>query len=747
MSRRRGLFTVLLLALGVAGLLLLAPAVLLDGTQAGRARRPGAGLDAPRAGAPTSPTATRAEEAGVAAPASASATTTAEVASAARTIAGRLTRDRQPWPGGRLLCERPDGPPVVVVAGPDGRFAVALARAWWRLAPDPSWPAGWCVAADLVGAGEVGAGERPALDRAFFLRIGGHEAPRFDLADGTHLGEPEPDEALRVDAVPPLSVHGRVVDDADRPVAGARVDLRDAAGDTPVATSAADGSFGMLLEAWRIGAKLVAEAPGRAPGASALLDWRADWTPGEPLPPVTIRLGHALLPLAGRVVDLDGRPVAASVVVLAGLADPTDPPQTVDWWREAACDPDGRFRLEVPAGVGGVGPWCARVELTIERAGFAAARLEVVAARGAPPVEVTLLRLGRLAGVVRGPDGAPCAGASLSAWSWPVVGHDSRATTGADGRFSLEAPEQALLLVTGPADALQRRLVLRLPAPDLDLRLERSATIGGVIRTDRGGPAPSSLVVRPADRPAPDEAPPLRPGDRHELPMGARGHTRVHADGQGRFRAWGFAPGQRVEVAHDAGWEQVVIAPAEVVVTLPPPPRAWGQRLRVRAVAAESGAPLEAQARAGGSAAALALDGGWLDVRDAGDVEVTVEAPGRVPATRVVRVEAGQVVDAGDVALAAAGALDVAVRWPDQPITSLEARWADPDGRPREAWRESPPRPADGWTIDGLAPGRATVVFRLHLGDGTTRDLPPRDVQVRAGAATAVELDLRGVPR
>ena len=128
-------------------------------------------------------------------------------------------------------------------------------------------------------------------------------------------GVPEPTAETLID------VRGRVMDPDGRPVAGATVrtgymdrEIKPA----PEVTSASDGRFFMQVPPWRRNSAhcsrdamfpwVVASAPGFGPGwASAV---RQQGETGE----VVIRLVADGPPIEGRIVDLEGRPVAGAQV-------------------------------------------------------------------------------------------------------------------------------------------------------------------------------------------------------------------------------------------------------------------------------------------------------------------------------------------------------------------------------------------------------------------------------------------------
>ncbi|MGP0062865.1 MAG: sigma factor-like helix-turn-helix DNA-binding protein, partial [Isosphaeraceae bacterium] len=169
-----------------------------------------------------------------------------------------------------------------------------------------------------------------------------------------------------------IEVHGRVVDPDGRPVAGAHVAtgyLDREIEPAPETTSEPDGRFFLRVPPWRRNSALrrrdamfpwvVASAPGFGPGwASAVRE------PGA-LEEATIRLVADGPPIEGRIVDLEGRPVAGVRVRVeqvwfaregkltdwlaraedGGVQGPWQGLNSLPTTTAAATGSDGRFRL------------------------------------------------------------------------------------------------------------------------------------------------------------------------------------------------------------------------------------------------------------------------------------------------------------------------------------------------------------------------------------------------------------------
>jgi protocatechuate 3,4-dioxygenase beta subunit len=152
-------------------------------------------------------------------------------------------------------------------------------------------------------------------------------APRMSKAQAAPAPSPE-----RARAVEPagteetITYQGQVLDPDGKPLAGAALDLLNERLEHPVrATSGADGRFRFEVpksafdrsfsnEPWAH-ATLVARAPGTGFGLA-----NADKDSRE----LTLRLVRDDVPISGRVIDLQGRPVAGAVVTVLGVGAAPD---------------------------------------------------------------------------------------------------------------------------------------------------------------------------------------------------------------------------------------------------------------------------------------------------------------------------------------------------------------------------------------------------------------------------------------
>jgi RNA polymerase sigma factor (sigma-70 family) len=251
-------------------------------------------------------------------------------------------------------------------------------------------------------------------------------------------------------------VSGCVLGPDDKPFAGARLFVMRNRARTALATTGDDGRFRVSVTAADVGrgAKLVAAAPDHGPG------WF--WLGGHKgADEVTMRLVKDDVPITGRVLDLEGRPIVGASVGIAWvdevnlkpwLADPKTGqavatnnlgPAALDGPISTKTDKDGRFRLT------GIGR--DRVaHLQIRGAGIEDNDVEVITRPG--PVEG--LRLGHrpvyapgadfvirpskpIVGTVRDKKtGQPIGGIKVvcpsATWNWPG------ATTDEKGRYRIE---------------------------------------------------------------------------------------------------------------------------------------------------------------------------------------------------------------------------------------------------------------------------------------------------------------------
>jgi RNA polymerase sigma factor (sigma-70 family) len=397
-----------------------------------------------------------------------------------------------------------------------------------------------------------------------------HE-PETNARGISHSSAPTVDPPVRVTTSNALiEVHGRVVDPEGRAVAGATVRtalLNREVKPAPEVTSGPDGRFFMRVPPWRWNSAMrqrdamfpwvVASAPGFGPGwASAV---REPGAPGE----FTIRLVADGPPIEGRIVDLEGRPIAGAQVragqvwfardgklsdwlaraEVGGVGGPWQGLDSLPTTITATTGDDGRFRL---AGIGHdriaelviSGPTIAAAQLyavnrdgpTIHTANpgamtpeqsrttYHARRLEYVAAPTKP-----------IQGIIRDKDtGRPIAGVKLGGMVFDeystLWAEGVEATTDSQGRYRLtglpKGPAYRLLLEPGnslPYTVATFRVPAESPALEpvnFDVTLKRGILVRGRV-TDKATGMPVSGYVQSyafADNPHIHEFPGYREG-------------------------------------------------------------------------------------------------------------------------------------------------------------------------------------------------------------------------------------------
>ena len=216
--------------------------------------------------------------------------------------------------------------------------------------------------------------------------------------------------------------------------------------------------------------------------------------------------------LRGKVL-LDGRPVAGATIAAIPQEEPLDAAR-----REARGEPEpaplatvtssatGEFELRVAA------PQGSEVLFRVQVSAAGAVPMEVPESCDAAEEEqlgdLVLRRAEPLAGRVRGPDGAPVAGALVRLLArgradGPAAGtpQPQETTTGADGRFRFDAAaaEWNELLVRASGFAPARVRGAKAGALARAISLEPGLALSGVVRKKDGRPAVKVLVRYEAD--------------------------------------------------------------------------------------------------------------------------------------------------------------------------------------------------------------------------------------------------------
>lgn len=290
---------------------------------------------------------------------------------------------------------------------------------------------------------------------------------------------------------------GFVVDEAGQPVAGARLACRASTLDElsnecdPALVSGKNGSF--LLRKLAAGTDYVVTAS--LDGYTPVSATRRIPRPGETAEPLRLTLTRGSR-LMGRVVDEQGRPIAAEVelrLFVSGRGRDA---------LQARADAEGRFAFHTLA--------AGSYTLTVRSRGFTPVvtpSLEIAPA--VSPLDLSEIQLGNAAvveGQVVDPRGRPVAGAGITAeWQQrngakPFA--SSSTVSGADGRFRLEdlAPGERYRL-TGEAPGFAASLPLEVVAPTeepqepVSLTLRAQRVLSGRVVDAQGEPVEAMVTI------------------------------------------------------------------------------------------------------------------------------------------------------------------------------------------------------------------------------------------------------------
>ncbi|MCZ6572025.1 MAG: carboxypeptidase-like regulatory domain-containing protein, partial [Planctomycetota bacterium] len=327
---------------------------------------------------------------------------------------------------------------------------------------------------------------------------------------------PPQEAVVDLKLVKPLSLEGKVLNEAGDPVAGARVNVsrkqggarrsgfgnnpfRTDQGETRPAVTDADGKY-VLHGAPTGELEVSAEHPSYVQEKTTV---KADIETGSvPVPDLTLTRGNVI---AGRILDADGDPVpnayatanrvhagVRSVVVAAdeevieevveesaaagGVAvDDGGKGRTV---AGARTDRDGKFEL--------VGLKRGKYNVEVRAPNMASAKIEAEA--NGPPLEIRLRKAAKLAGrVTHGGEGV--AGVQVSArreGSW-IEG----TRTDGEGRFELGGlpPDEAITLVLSHSEYKEMRIEgVRAGSEPGDYRLQRGGVISGTLLDEQSQP-------------------------------------------------------------------------------------------------------------------------------------------------------------------------------------------------------------------------------------------------------------------
>jgi hypothetical protein len=340
---------------------------------------------------------------------------------------------------------------------------------------------------------------------------------------------------------PAAPISGQVVDEAGRPVAGAKVEtlsnpaeIRSGLEDR-WSWSGPDGRFVLRrLPAGRMH-RLVAVKEGFAPARQL----------GDSTAPVRLTLRRGAL-AAGRVVNELGRPVAGAELALVPAEEDLVHGPQIDF--SAVSDAEGRFRIpNVSAG---------RFDLRASRPGFAAATVSILIPESLAETdfgEVTLLPGAAIEGIVVDERDKPVQGAAVFltfSGSDHVPGDErflyrNRVETGPDGRFRIadlrRGMRVGLRAMHPELNAAEMAGVEAPTAEPVRLRLTRPRSLEGRVKDRQGEPiAEARLYV----------------GDRAGDPLGGWRERPAQAttDQEGRFVLSDLEPGTAYVTAMASGY-------------------------------------------------------------------------------------------------------------------------------------------------------------------------------------------------
>jgi protocatechuate 3,4-dioxygenase beta subunit len=340
-------------------------------------------------------------------------------------------------------------------------------------------------------------------------------APALTLAHAPAASAPPPAappppalaKPLRIVLEPGVSLVGKVVDGAGRPMPGVRLDLMPTEGASSWVSSwcGEDGrrtvrsGHGGAFELDHLAAnryRLRATGPGLAPlsrhpievsGKTARID----------LGTLTLQPGGVL---DAQVVDSRGAPVPAASAILS--ASDRQPSLVLEDLlpSSAMTGPDGRVHFAdlLPG---------ARYDLAIHPAGYAETAAKGIAIPTAGPLRIEVQEGRQLTGRVVGSDGQPIAGAAVGViGTMPLSSLTLRgspdATTNAKGEFSLSGLTPGTVQIQAAADGFRRSRAGALipdiePARPFEIVLEPAGWLVGSVRDSAGNPVNALVSVVP----------------------------------------------------------------------------------------------------------------------------------------------------------------------------------------------------------------------------------------------------------
>ncbi len=301
---------------------------------------------------------------------------------------------------------------------------------------------------------------------------------------------------------------GRIVDGEERPVVGAEVQLKSTATDrsrrfsllSVPDTHLTDGSGAFAVPDLAAGRyDLVATASGYSRGQVRGLE--------IPVGEGDIDLGIVILApgidLLGKVVDVEGQPIAEAQVFAAPSGERRSPmlKATAGDEADALSAADGTF--VVPDGTAG-----ERRNILVTKEGFVSALAPNIELPQTEPLNIVLKPSSKIEGRVVDADGVPVEGAKVAAipedktaarYGMGYGGGDE--STGVDGRFELAevTPGATLIQVTQPGFQVLRVGGFEVPADqplrDVELRLTVGAQLTGTLTDAEGEPLSGVMVM------------------------------------------------------------------------------------------------------------------------------------------------------------------------------------------------------------------------------------------------------------
>lgn len=317
------------------------------------------------------------------------------------------------------------------------------------------------------------------------------------------------------------TIVAEVSDDTGRPIAGALVELRDLVAITSITDASGKARLEGAAGGWHV---IKASAEGHASAFREL----ATVTEGETRVALTLSAGASV---AGTVVDTTGTPIEGARVLPEHLGHFDD---YYDARYDAVLtDAKGRWRLV------GLSRETTRIRAYHpEYAPNASAPIVLVDGGDRSGVTIVLERGGKLVGRVVDGQGAPVAGAEVRVSADTVLsGQVRRVAADARGRFEMGGlPRRTMFVMAATDDATSKTIPIDLAmrTEPLELVLDRTSMIEGIVVTSAGTPVPEARVVAERTR---------SETDTDQVESRLRGVESAIAGMDGRFRIAPLSPG------------------------------------------------------------------------------------------------------------------------------------------------------------------------------------------------------------